>query len=301
MKATWSVMIPTYHCNEFLPQCLRSVLMQDLGPEQMQIAVVNDDPNDDECAKLVEALAPGRVAYHRNERNLGADANFNRCIDLATGDLLLILHGDDYLKAHFFEKLSALAESCPAAGMIACRGEGVDGDSIVNWVSHRYREFESLSFDESPIWESLHLMPGAVVVRREVYGRVGGFRPLVFQDWEMWFRIIRAAGIIMTPEVLSAYRQHGDSITGRTRRSAENIRELDEVYKIFAANQPRYPLTKMRRNIGGTAHGQAMEYKRRGDTEAAAANFRAWREITPFPSRLVTHSKRCVKTLLGRG
>lgn len=41
-------MIPAYRCNEYLPECLRSVLAQDLGPQQMQIAVVNDDPNDDD-------------------------------------------------------------------------------------------------------------------------------------------------------------------------------------------------------------------------------------------------------------
>jgi len=300
MKSTWSVMIPAYRCNQYLPQCLRSVLMQDLGPERMQIAVINDDPSDEECGKLVETLAHGRVTYYRNEKNIGPDANFNRCIELSANDLVLILHGDDYLKEHYFEKMSALADGCPKAGMIVCRGDGVDEKGIVNWVSLRYPTFESLTFDESPIWEALHLMPPGVVVRREVYAKVGGYRPVVAQDWDMWFRIIRSSGIIMTPDVLVAYRQHEDSNTGRTRRSGRIIRDLLTLYESFAAEQPKYPLEKMRRGVSSMAYGQAMEYKRRGDGEAAAANFRIWRELTPLPSRLITNSKRFVKAILGR-
>jgi glycosyltransferase involved in cell wall biosynthesis len=295
-------MIPAYRCNEFLPQCLQSVLSQDLGPQQMQIAVVNDDPIDDECAKVVGAVGGNRIEYHRNETNLGAGGNFNRCLILADRDLVLILHGDCYLKERYFEKLSALAVAHPTAGMLACRAEGVDARGTVNWVSHRYSEFESLTSDDSPIWESLHLMPSAVVVRREIYGRIGGFRQDIAngQDWEMWIRVIRAAGIIMSPEVLAAYRQHGDSITGRTRRSAQNIREFAQLYALFAVELPGYPIERMRQGLRGMAFSQALEYRKRGDTEGALENFRAWRELTPFPSRVVSHFKRFVKTLFNR-
>jgi GT2 family glycosyltransferase len=302
MKPSWSVMIPAYRCNEFLAQCLDSVLVQDPGQEQMQIAVVNDDPGDDHCAKVVGAFTGGRIEYHRNERNLGNGGNFNRCIALASRDLVLILHGDDYLREHYFERLSALAATNPTAGMIACRADGVDERGVVNWVSRRYREFETLSFDDSPIWESLHLMPSAVVVRRKVYEQIGGFRQDIAngQDWEMWGRVIRAAGIIMTPDVLAAYRQHAASITGRTRRSAQNIREFGQLYDMFAAGRPNYPIARMRQGLASMAFGQGLEFQRLGDTEAAAANFREWRALTSLPSRVVTVLKRGVKKLLGR-
>lgn len=295
-------MIPAYHCNEYLAQCLNSVLMQDLGPEQMQIAVVNDDPSDDHCAKVVGAFAGGRVEYHRNERNLSVGGNFNRCIALASRELVLILHGDDFLREHYFERLSALAVANPSAGMIACRAHGVDVEGVVNWVSRRYREFETLSFDDSPIWESLHLMPCALVVRRKVYAQIGAFRQDIdiCLDWEMWGRVIRAAGIIMTPEVLAAYRQHAGSITGRSRRSAQNIREFGHYYDLLAARLPRYPIARMRQGLASMALGQGLEYQRLGDAEAAAANLRAWRVLTPLSSRVVTVLKRGVKKLLGR-
>ena len=237
MQPCWSVLIPAYRCNEFLPECMHSVLAQDLGSDRLQIAVVNDDPTDAECAAVVQHVSAGRVEYHRNEKNLGAGGNFNRCLALAAHELVLLLHGDCYVKPQFFERMSALARAHPDVGLLACRAEGVDGHGNLHWESLRYPAFESPTRDDSPIWESLHLMPSAIVVRRQVYQQLGGFRDDIAngQDWEMWSRIIRAAGIVMIPDVLAGYRQHADSITGRTRRSAQNIRELGHLYQLFAA------------------------------------------------------------------
>ena len=45
----WSVMIPTFHCARFLRQTLESVLSQDPGPDVMQIEVVDDCSNNNNC------------------------------------------------------------------------------------------------------------------------------------------------------------------------------------------------------------------------------------------------------------
>ena len=299
---TWSVMIPAYHCNDFLPRCLSSVLDQDPGPAHLQLVVVNDDPADPACANVVETHGRGRAECHRNERNLGAGGNFNRCLALARGELVLVLHGDCYLLPGFFEKLLALARAHPAAGMVACRAVGVDEHDGHLWDSHRYPEFETLNRDDTPIWRELHLMPSAVVVRREVYAALGGYREDIAngQDWEMWGRVIRARGIVMVPEILAAYRQHADSITARTKRSAQNIREFARLYEHFASTRPNYPLQEMMRGLSGIAYSQARQFAALGDREAWLENRRAWREVTPRHLQLWSNFKDAGKTLLRR-
>lgn len=299
---TWSVMVPTYRCNPLLVQCLASILAQDLGPDRMQIAVVNDDPDDAECACVVASAAPGRIEYHRNPRNLGNGATFNRCIALARNELVAIVHGDDFLLPGYFEKLSTLAAANPDAGIFACRAHGVDSAGQVTWTSQRYPTFEQLSHDDSPLWESLHLMPAAVVIRRDVYARIGGFREDLpnGQDWEMWARAIRKTGIVMLPETLAAYRQHGDSVSGRTKQTARNIRDFAWIYRNFAELHPAYPLATMFAGLRGIAYSQALEYERRGNREAAEANWQAWCEITPLHARVLTYVKRFAKKCLRR-
>lgn len=300
---TWSVMVPTYRCNALLRPCLASILAQDLGPARLQIAVVNDDPEDRECETVVaSAAAAGRIEYHRNPRNLGNGATFNRCIALARHDLVAIVHGDDFLRPGFFAKLSALAAAHPDAGMLACRAHGVNAAGETTWVSQRYPTFETVTRDDSPLWESLHLMPSAVVIRRDVYARIGGFREDLpnGQDWEMWTRAIREAGIVMTPEILAAYRQHGDSISGRTRQTARNVRDFAWLFRHFASLHRDYPLPHMLAGLRGIAYAQARDYERLGNHEAAAANWRAWRELTPLPTRIATHCKRFIRRCLAR-
>jgi glycosyltransferase involved in cell wall biosynthesis len=295
LPPTWSVMIPAYHCNAYLPTCLASVLDQCAAAESLQLVVVNDDPDDAACEQVVRAHGRGRADYHHNNRNLGAGGNFNRCLTLATGELILVLHGDCYLLPGFFDRIAALAAIHPDAGMIACRALGVDDQGQTLWESRRYPEFESLTFDDSPIWTELHLMPSAVVVRRKVYTQLGGYREDIAngQDWEMWSRVIHACGIIMTPEILACYRQHADSITGRTKREAQNIRE-------FAKVRPGYPLRQMFRGLGGMAMGQARDFRTLGDHEAVTHNLKAWAEITPLPIRLWSHGKQIVKRIIRR-
>ena len=292
-STTWSILIPAYRCNPYLPACIRSVLSQDPGPESLQIAVVNDDPADFACANVVAACGGSRIEYHYNPKNLGAGGNFNRCIALARHDLVLILHGDCLLKQGFIAQLTTLALAHPDVGMIACRAEGIDEHGIVNWISMRYPSFESPTWDDRPIWKSLHLMPSAIVVRRDVYARLGGFREDIAngQDWEMWGRIIRASGIVMTPDVLACYRQHGGSITGQTCRSGQNPQEFAKLHTLLAADRPGYPLSEMKRNLRGMAYEQARFFGRSGDREAAAANFRVWRQLTPLSQRLIAFAK----------
>jgi glycosyltransferase involved in cell wall biosynthesis len=295
-------MIPAYHCNSFLPLCIGSVISQHRAGRVMQIAVVNDDPVDITCSIIAGRFATDGVAYYQNTRNLGAGGNFNRCLELAIGDLVLILHGDCYLKDGFFDAFDALACANPTVGMLACRAEGVDEQGNLLWESRRYPEFEILTRDDSPIWLELHLMPSAVVVRRSVYQQIGGFREDIAngQDWEMWARAIRMRGIVMTPDVLSGYRQHSDSITGRTKRTAQNIREFAKLYCTFSQQIPGYPLETSMRGLRGIAWFQAQEYRRHHDDDASAANMAAWCRITPLSERLVTYLKYAVKTMLGR-
>lgn len=295
-------MIPAYRCNAYLPQCLASVLDQNPSPGSVQLAVVNDDPHDQVCAEVVRTHGRGIATYHANERNLGAGGNFNRCLALSQGELVLVLHGDCYLLPGYLERMAALALAQPAAGMIACRALGVDAQSRTLWESRRYREFERLSFDDSPIWTELHLMPSSVVVRREAYAQLGGYREDIAngQDWEMWSRVIHTRGVIMTPEILAAYRQHADSITGRTKRDAQNIREFAKLYRHFAEVRPGYPLQQMFRGLSGMAFSQARDFQNIGDHEAATHNMKAWAEVTPLPLRAWSYVKQTVKRVIHR-
>ena len=61
----WSVMIPTYNPQpHYLEETLRGILLQDPGPEQMQIEVVDDGSANNTASEVVYRIGAGRVAFH---------------------------------------------------------------------------------------------------------------------------------------------------------------------------------------------------------------------------------------------
>src|SRR5579871_1231224 len=116
VRPLFSVMIPTYNCSNYLREALLSVLAQDLGPEKMQIEVVDDHSTDADVRALVEELGKGRVGYYQQERNVGSLRNFETCLNRSKGEWVHLLHGDDLVKPGFYKEITSLFDQFPQAG-----------------------------------------------------------------------------------------------------------------------------------------------------------------------------------------
>jgi hypothetical protein len=236
----WSVMFPTYNCDEMFEQALRSVLDQDPGPGQMQIAVVDDASPEPRHEAIVRRLAPGRVEVHGRARNLGLARNWNECIARSRGRWVHILHQDDCVLPGFYESL-AQASADPAVGAAFCRRAFIDATGRPRGSSELLQPTAGVI----PGWlgmiarQQLVHCP-AIVVRRDVYERLGGFRPeLCFTlDWEMWVRIAHAFPVWYVPAPLACDRIHEASETGRLRHADRDIEDIRRTIKLVQALVP---------------------------------------------------------------
>ncbi len=114
-------MIPTYNCARYLEAALRSVLAQDPGPEAMQIEVVDDHSTADDPEEMVARLGGGRVAFHRQPENVGVVGNLNTCLQRSRGELVHLLHGDDFVLDGFYRRSTS---ACGSTRMPAQRTAG---------------------------------------------------------------------------------------------------------------------------------------------------------------------------------
>ncbi|HUG83677.1 MAG TPA: glycosyltransferase family 2 protein, partial [Euzebya sp.] len=95
-----SVCIPTYNRPDMLERALRSVTDGPRPPAGEVEIVVSDNSTDERSRHLSTSLLggwDGPTQYVLNRPGVGAEPNFNRCLELATGTWVLILHDDDYL------------------------------------------------------------------------------------------------------------------------------------------------------------------------------------------------------------
>lgn len=96
MSVTLSICIPTYNRAAFLGEALDSVISQ--ATDDVEI-VVSDNASTDNTEALVrdyQSRFP-RILYQKNPENLGADRNFLKVMELASGEYCWLLGSDDAL------------------------------------------------------------------------------------------------------------------------------------------------------------------------------------------------------------
>src|SRR4051794_14895402 len=233
----WSVMIPTYNPRtEYLEETLKSVLQQDLGPDQMQIEVIDDCSKDDTASEVTRRVGAGRVTFHREPENRGLANAWNRCIERARGEWVHLLHQDDIVLPGFYDRLRKGAEES-RAGAIFCRHAVVNATGHWLVMSELHRESPGLLDDwHAKITVQCVIQCAAIAVRRSVYEQLGGFLPHLHYvaDWEMWQRIASQFPVWFEPSILAGYRLHPHSATSRLRLDAADTREVRHMIALTA-------------------------------------------------------------------
>src|SRR5688572_24443046 len=99
-----TIAIPYYSGFSYFKAALQSALQQSISDYKI---LVVDNSADDEVKSYVESLGEGRIDYHKNPTNLGMIGNFNRCLNLASTELVVILHADDELDRDYCKSVQA--------------------------------------------------------------------------------------------------------------------------------------------------------------------------------------------------
>jgi GT2 family glycosyltransferase len=304
-RPLWSVIIPTHNCASYLESTLASVLAQAPAAEEMQIEVIDDHSEKDDPEAVVRRLGQGRVGFFRQPKNVGHIGNFETGLQRSRGRLLHILHGDDQVLPGFYARMSQVFESNPAIGAAFCRVVFIDERGEWNGL----QEPESSASGVLPdLFERLltmqRLQTPSMVVRREVYEKLGGFdRRLSWtEDWEMWSRISRAYPVWFEKSVLALYRIHSSSNSGRYKQTAENVRDLARLFGILedACQTPdQRRLAKVGRlNCAKGAIRHSAAFFAGGNLPAARNQLKAALRLAPSPRLVPILAKAYGRALL---
>ena len=127
-NAKVTVGIPTHNRAEWLRECVASVLAQSYGDFQL---LISDNASDDETGAVVASFDDSRIDYARSESNVGMIGNFNRVIELARGEFLIVLPDDDILYPEYLSTAVGLLESHRSVGVLYTGYTLIDADSRV--------------------------------------------------------------------------------------------------------------------------------------------------------------------------
>ena len=229
-----SVCVPMYNNSTTIGRCLRSVLDQD-GVE-FEIVVVDDDSTDD-SVDIARTMLRSQDRLVSNGSRLGLNGNHNKCLELARGECIQFVHGDDWLLPGALQTL-VRCFSNPSVGL-AFAPRRILNDDVPWWRVRRRARPVHVYFPKlrehnrgSSLVAQMALAgagsnwvgePTCVMFRRRLALATGGFREDIQQlvDLDLWFRLMLRSEVSFVPQELSVrcHTAATESIRNLTTRS----------------------------------------------------------------------------------
>jgi glycosyltransferase involved in cell wall biosynthesis len=239
----FSVVIPVYNTQEYLPECLASLDAQTFTDFE---AVIVDDGSSDASGEIARAWAdarPGRVRVLENGENLGLLQARARGFAAAEGDYIVSLDADDALRPDALETIAGAIERYGCDIVHYTYARRADFSDPVPMALEPGRVYGSVEMRRafldgaivSAIWSkafSRRLVDGAADVAR--WGRLNLYEDGVFTSG----LFDAAESLVFIGEALYRYRPNEASIT-RTVRD-EHLNDIERTYECLAGHAARW-------------------------------------------------------------
>lgn len=175
--------------------------------------------------------------------------------------MIHLLHGDDLIRQGFYERMQSLFAKYPSIGAGFCRYAYINERGATLYDQDAEMDREGVLQDWLVrLGERQRIQYVAMVVKREVYEKLGGFYGVEYgEDWEMWMRIAAHYETGYVPEVLAEYRRHYSSISGKHFVTAENMASLEWVMRKIQQYLPPHS----RDAVGNTSRSFYAHYAMR--------------------------------------
>lgn len=226
-----SICIPTYKQVEFLRKTLQSVLNQDYLDYEI---IITDDTKDDAVERLLQEFDfKGKLNYIHNPQSLGSPANWNRSMQLATGEYIKILHHDDFFTSeHSLRKYVKMLDDNPSAAM-AFSGTVVDLLLLKTKKIHSCsnKQFSKLKEQPDRLFFANYIgAPSATIIRKEHLVLFDeSMKWLVDVDWYMQL-IFNTPNVQFTKEALICTVHGGDGQITQAVYDDKEVQVKEHVY-----------------------------------------------------------------------
>lgn len=235
-----SVIIPVYNVEKYLDRCVRSIVAQ--SHTQLEIILV-DDGSPDNCGFMCDAwAAKDRRIKVIHQENGGAGLARNVALDIALGEYISLIDGDDYIEPHMYEHLLSLMTDgvdIAECGLLETELDNAVLDDGSSFESKVYTTQEAMKLHISDTL--FRQTPPNKLYRRNTIGDIR-FPVGNRIDDEFWtYRVIaNARKLVRTSCKMYAYRQQPESVMHLTF-SLPRLQAVDAKCQRLELLKERFP------------------------------------------------------------
>lgn len=236
----YSFVLPAYK-TRFFKEAIDSILAQTYT--DFELIIVNDaSPGD--MDSIVKSYNDPRIRYYINEQNIGGKdlvAQWNRCLEYAKGEYVILASDDDVYSSLYLEKMDELVCKYPEVNIFRPLTQLVDGNDVVIRSFNTKHVLDKECECMTQVKYLYILMRGLIgsgiahyVFRRTELMRIGGFfkLPSAWGSDDVTAVTMAENGIAVYPEVLFSFRSSGINITCR-KSSVKDLHDKLSSYKIY--------------------------------------------------------------------
>jgi len=215
-----------------IERCIKSALAQTY--QDIEI-IVTDNQSIDRTYDIARLIKDSRLCVVRNEKNLGAYGNHNRCLEIARGEWVKFLHGDDELLPNCIFQMAESLKKCPEnLALMGCGAIVYDQDNLESqrtFVPSEIFVMKAAQIREFAMEGNFFGTPTMTLVHRNSILRVGGFDLAMepASDGDCWISLRRNYPSAYLPIHLVIIRD--DPSQGRAKNIKENERFCEHIFR----------------------------------------------------------------------
>ncbi|NGZ90282.1 glycosyltransferase family 2 protein [Psychroflexus maritimus] len=226
-----SIAMATYNGERFLQEQLDSFVAQSRLPDEL---VVSDDCSTDGTLEILERFAkeaPFEVIINKNKNNLGYAGNFNRALELTTGDLVFLSDQDD---VWFDNKIEVMCNHASNTDKMVLLNDAVITDTELKDTG--VTQLGQIKSGNLP--ESLYVLGCSVLIKRQFF-KVCLPIPKGYSSHDGWI-VKLAEGLnnkLIIDEPFQYYRRHNSNETSYVVNKKKQLKKVhilvDKLNKIY--------------------------------------------------------------------
>jgi len=240
-----TVLMTTYNNEKYLRSSIKSILNQTFKNFDF---IIIDDGSTDNTKDLVESYKDERIKYFKIE-NSGLGAALNYGLSRCDTELIVRMDADDISLPQRIEKQYAFISKNKNYDIISSWYSAFDGKDLLYTIKTPENDIDV----KKRLALHSEVIHAGMIYKKDKIISAGGYKPIIFEDYELWLRLKDKIKFYNLQEVLLLVRYRQDSF------SRKNIVEKNKmVYDI----QSSYYDDSFKKNFYVTTDSD--EYEMRG-------------------------------------